>query len=522
MPGVLAANSTARWFWCLAALHLIVWTGVPILTQSNAPLDTVEMLYWGREWQWGYYKHPPLPAWAAEAFATLPGDPVWPTYLLSQLCIVGCFWAAWRLGRELLRPWEALAAAIVMQSSVYYNCTTPEFNNNILAKVCWAMFVLCLYFGIARNRIAPWALAGVFLAAAFLSKYDAILLMLSMLTFSFVSARARACWRTPGPYVMTGISLLLIAPHLWWLVAHDFLTIRYALARSAAPPTWLNHVANPLEFFGAQLAAVGLVLLLATLALGWRWRWKQVDRDGQFQREFVSFVVLGPLVAALLASALTGAHLRSMWGASMFTYLGVLLFAWFEAKPGEVPVRRLIGVSVSVGLLFAVGLASRNLFGSKLQDHALRVDFPGQELAIEVEQIWNRHTAAPLENVAGDWWIAGNVGAYHADRPSILADLNGSISSWFDKHELQREGGVVLWNYDQVDADYEARLRDEYPAIEVLPPLEIPWDKTPLRAPLRIGVGVLEAEAVALPGVAENTAENTAERTPESAAKLQL
>ena len=51
--------------WVLG-LHVVVWTIVPMLTSSNLQLDLLEDLALGREWQLGYWKHPPLPWWLAD------------------------------------------------------------------------------------------------------------------------------------------------------------------------------------------------------------------------------------------------------------------------------------------------------------------------------------------------------------------------------------------------------------------------------------------------------------------------
>ena len=63
-----------RWFWIFAVVHLAVWVLVPVLTHPNAPLDVVEIVYWGHEWQWGYVKHPPLPSWLSEAAVAVSAD----------------------------------------------------------------------------------------------------------------------------------------------------------------------------------------------------------------------------------------------------------------------------------------------------------------------------------------------------------------------------------------------------------------------------------------------------------------
>src|SRR5579884_1446022 len=48
------------------ALHFLVWTALPTLLYANLPLDLIEALTYGREWQLGYDKLPPLPWWLVE------------------------------------------------------------------------------------------------------------------------------------------------------------------------------------------------------------------------------------------------------------------------------------------------------------------------------------------------------------------------------------------------------------------------------------------------------------------------
>ena len=48
------------------ALHFAVWTALPALLYANLPLDLIEALTYGREWQLGYDKLPPLPWWLVE------------------------------------------------------------------------------------------------------------------------------------------------------------------------------------------------------------------------------------------------------------------------------------------------------------------------------------------------------------------------------------------------------------------------------------------------------------------------
>ena len=58
--------------WVLG-VHLLVWTVLPALVCPNLQLDLVEDLALGKEWQLGYWKHPPLPWWIADLVYRLTG-----------------------------------------------------------------------------------------------------------------------------------------------------------------------------------------------------------------------------------------------------------------------------------------------------------------------------------------------------------------------------------------------------------------------------------------------------------------
>jgi len=45
-------------FAAFAALHAAVWTALPTVLYKNLPLDLIEALTYGREWQPGYDKLP--------------------------------------------------------------------------------------------------------------------------------------------------------------------------------------------------------------------------------------------------------------------------------------------------------------------------------------------------------------------------------------------------------------------------------------------------------------------------------
>src|SRR6201993_534312 len=77
-------------FAAFLALHFAVWTLLPTLLYANLPLDLIEALTYGREWQLGYDKLPPLPWWLVEAMYRLFGvDAAY--YALAQAAVIIAF-----------------------------------------------------------------------------------------------------------------------------------------------------------------------------------------------------------------------------------------------------------------------------------------------------------------------------------------------------------------------------------------------------------------------------------------------
>src|SRR5262245_49604187 len=98
--------ATLAW---LLGFQFVVWTLLPALISANLQLDLVEGLALGKEWQLGYWKHPPLPWWVTDLAYRLTGliDAV---YILGPLAAAVCFYAVWLLARDVAGPMQALIA----------------------------------------------------------------------------------------------------------------------------------------------------------------------------------------------------------------------------------------------------------------------------------------------------------------------------------------------------------------------------------------------------------------------------
>ena len=158
-------KNTSRIFSLFLFIHLMVWTLVPFLTNTNLPLDTIEHLAWGSNLDWGFSKHPPMVAFVLEFFYQIFGNQDWAFYLLSQIFVIIAFFVVYKFSEDFFKNRNyALLSVLLLEGIYFYNFTTPEFNVNICQLPFWALSILYAWKGFKDNKTTDWLLFGLFAA----------------------------------------------------------------------------------------------------------------------------------------------------------------------------------------------------------------------------------------------------------------------------------------------------------------------------------------------------------------------
>ena len=486
-------------FWIFAAIHLVLWTIIPLSIQPNPPLDTVEVVAWGHEWQLGYQKHPPLVAWLAEAARLIGGTSgLWSIYLLGQLCVVTAFWAVWRLGLEIMGPVAALAAVLVLEATGRYTWMTFEFNHSLVVLPFFALTALFLYRALTGRQLRWWLATGAAFGIGVMAKYTILLLGVAITVFVLANGEARRRAAGSGPYLALGVVALIVLPHAMWLVASGFPTISYVVERGRSHVGVTGSIVNPLDFLGRQFLMLEFLFVALLFLVAWPFRTRVLDSNGRFARQFLLAIGLGPGLVIALASVVTGMHLRPAWGMPLWSALGVLVLFCFETRPDPRLLRRAVLACAVFGAINVVLALAEGVAGPYVKARGFRTHFPGRLLATRVAEAWDRRFAAPLPLVAGERWLAGNVAFYAPSRPSVLTDgglgsatLDETACPWTSIAEFRQRGGVLVWSVDREGAELPEELKVHFPDVEVLPALSLPWQTRAPVKPVRIGVAVV-------------------------------
>lgn len=481
----LADKEATRYFRYFALLHLLIWTFLPWLVSPNAPLDVIEGYAWGQEFLLGTYKHPPMQAWWLEILATLTGHAGFAHYFASQIAILITFWAIWDIAKKMVSPASALVAVILLEAIPYYNFTTPEFNPNVLLICFWALIARSFYLAVITGHTRHWVLFGLWAACGMYSKYFTAIILFVLIVFTFIHPISRKRLTTFGPYLSIIVCLALCAPHLVWLVQHDFLPITYTQSRLADGATREFFLNQSGKFVLTQFAIL-LPMLLISLFL----RAKNPSAEDNtavtttsFDRWFLHAMTFGPLIVTCGISMVLHAKLKDMWGMPFWNFIGLwLIIVLYKTAPAikkSFVIAWTIWVS-AIAILFAVVTFGQPYFKSGFK----RVHFPGYQLASIVDQHWQNQYHTPLPYVIGETWVAGNIAYYSPAHPTAFTDNNPHISHWIDVNDVQRRGGVfVAWHCfsgacseeaSQKEAeDFADHVKAAYPNAQLQTPLSL-------------------------------------------------
>ncbi len=407
-------KNTNRTFFLFIIIHLLIWTLVPSLSNKNLPLDTIEALAWGSDLDWGFNKHPPFSAFAAEVFYQIFGSQDWAYYFLSQLFVIIAFFAVYKFSEEILNDKKfALLSVLLLEGIYFYNFTTPEFNVNVAQLPFWALTVYYTWRCIKHDKATDYVLLGLFAGLGILSKYLFVYLVIGIkLVFIYFLRKGKKI-KFSHYFIAGPITLIILLPHLIWLTENNYVTIFYGLQRTGGVGGFLDHLIYPLIFLGKQIGLLIPFLLMSFFLI------KKIKSKINFKDEKLVFLLLTtvvPIFLMLLTSMILGAKIRTMWMTPFYLFSGTLMIYIFKSQINLYKLKRFASVFIFLFLFSPFTY----IYVSIIQTEK-RTDFPGKEISKNIQIIWNNKYDSEITHVLGDEWYAGNLSYHLKSRPKWIS-----------------------------------------------------------------------------------------------------
>jgi 4-amino-4-deoxy-L-arabinose transferase-like glycosyltransferase len=419
--------------------YVAVWTAYALLAKASQDMhyDLGELVGWAREPALGYAKHPPLAAFVVKAWIAVFPLADWSLYLLGVLSAALALWIAWRLAAGFLDPEKRVVGLALLTLIPFFNFHALKFNANTVLLPLWALTTLFFLRSYETRNAFYAALAGLCAAGSMLGKYWSVFLLAGLGVAALLDPRRGAYFRSPAPWITAAVAAALFAPHVVWLVQHDFLPLTWAQTRhradvGAATVGALLYCAGVVAY-----AAVPLALVVVMLRPSWA-AVKESLWPMTAERRLVANVFWLPLLLPAVAAPFLRLELTSLWAMPSLTLFPiVLLGSPLIAVMREAAVR-IVATAMTfpfLMLLIAPAVAFAIHVTGEAQDKAHY-----RLLADAVTQLWRQTTERSLRLVEGQSNLAFGVAFYASDRPSVLRDLDPVAA----RARLQRDGVALI------------------------------------------------------------------------------
>ena len=203
---------------------------------------------------------------------------------------------------------------------------------------------------------------------------------------------------------------IVFLPHLIWLTENNYITITYGLHRTGTEdPNILNHIKHPLIFLVKQIGIL-IPFFLMLLFLKSKLKFKLNFKD--YKLLFLLAINIVPIVLVFLTSMIMGVKIRTMWMTPFYLFFGVLVIYMLQSQTN---LKKLKGFA-SVFLLLFIFSPFTYVYVSITKTDK-RTDYPGRQIANNVQKQWNSKKGGKILFVFGDEWEAGNLSYHLRDRP---------------------------------------------------------------------------------------------------------
>lgn len=437
--------------------YVLFWTIVNTVANGGAvDHDMTEAYVWGREFQLGYYKHPPFWAWIAGAWFSILPHRAWAFALLSSTNAAIGLLGSWFLIGRFASGENRISATLLLLLTPYYSWFAYRFNANTIFLSLWPWTALFFVRSVENQRRSDAVLFGIFAGFGMLSKYYAVVLLATCGLAGCVHPNRRAYFTSVRPWISFAAGAALFLPHLWWLIRNEFPPFHYFAGETGH--SWgfaLGQVLNLLIESAVWLIPAALVIMLARRRPG-----SDEDNSAANPRlPFLAVLCFAPVLLTVAAGLTFRIVLTSGTAISTFC-LAPLLLIEITATGRARPIARLARATV-----IATGAASLALSPLLAYAHVVRpvamlrsipgADQPGRELAEAATRIWHDKTSAPLRIVGGTISAPGIptpfgdpyadlIAFYSSDQPSEFIDYSLAHAPWITRPRLARDGLLTV------------------------------------------------------------------------------
>ena len=432
----------------LFLIGVVLLVGViPACIFHSIPPDSAQNIAWGNAWSWGYDEHPPLGVWLLKWVITIFHNREWGTFISSAVCMIVTFIYVYRLGKLFLDHATALAATVISALCAYYFINVLlQYNQNIIMLPFWVMSTFYCWQAMRHPNWYHWIVLAIVAALSMLAKYESAIILLLELGYLFSHYR-----REYTKYLIVSfvVFVLLLLPHIIWLIQTNFLPLHYLFSRSEVfhHSFLYRHLYQPIVAFIGQLSNI-VIIVIAIVIFCYIDKIKKSDTNLSVMNYLV-FLGWSPLLLVMAIAVIGGVDIKAEWGFPLFILSVPAWFLWGRRMFQKTALKLLLGLVLVIQIVGFVGYAVIH-FKDKRVHH---INLPSYMLASTAQHYWQQKIGNLPIRYTGS--LSGGIGyylsAYLPSHPAFISHLSLSDSPWVNQQDFLKRGALLIYKGCQKD-----------------------------------------------------------------------
>ena len=157
--------------------------------------DVLETWSFGRTWQWGNHKHPPLLGWVVYLWTSVFPLTDWSFQLLAMINSAIALWSVDLISRHFVRGEKRIVVLLMLMLLPVYQFHAQRFNANAILLATWPLATYCFLRSFETLDLRWAAAAGVTAAFAMLGKYYSVFLVGGFIAAAIAPSAASGLFR---------------------------------------------------------------------------------------------------------------------------------------------------------------------------------------------------------------------------------------------------------------------------------------------------------------------------------------
>jgi 4-amino-4-deoxy-L-arabinose transferase-like glycosyltransferase len=411
-------------FLLLLGIYFAAHVAVRVCLSDSLDLDESEQTFFSQWLKRGYNSQPPFYNWGQAILIRWFGPSVFVLALFKNVLLCLTYVAYFYAARLLLKSNAlAIVAALGLLTIPQIAWESQrDLAHTVAATLAASVMVWAILRTVRTGHAGDYVLTGAAIGAGLISKYNTALIVAALAVALVTIPEYRGRVLNPKILYTVLVAVLIVTPHLLWVVDHADLASGNTIAKLSAndESSWGQNVLNGAKSLGSAIVNFCAVPVAVFLLVFGR-TFVRATKSGSREIQLLNRIFL-VVFALLLAMVLTGkaTAFKDRWLQPVL-FLLPLYFVLKMKAVAEIDRRllaRFAGVAVGLMVIVTAGLIHRTA-GASLAGNYRRLNIPYRSFS---QRLRDDVGETPGLFVTNEVWIAGNLKLQFPEVPVVSSD----------------------------------------------------------------------------------------------------